>query len=212
MTDQSGQAAPATPAQSSTVHPLIHAGRWLVSDMLSTLAFVGLYAATDSIYLATGFGIGLGIVQITWMKLRRTPVDVLQWMSLGLVCVFGGATLLTQNPMFIMLKPTLIYTAVGVVMLRPGWMNRYMPPIALARGGDIIFAFGYVWAGVMFTTAAANLVLALFADKHTWEWFLGVFPLASKLTLFAIQYTTTRTIIRRRLRAELPLVSAAATP
>jgi intracellular septation protein A len=199
------------PVPGPGMHPLIHAGRWLVSDMLSTLAFVALYAVTDNIYLATGLGIGFGFAQIAWMKLRGTPVDVLQWMSLGLVCVFGGATLLTQNPVFIMLKPTLIYTAVGAVMLRPGWMNRYMPPIALARGGDIIFAFGYVWAGLMFSTAAANLVLALYTDKHTWEWFLGIFPLGSKLVLFAIQYLTTRFIVRRRILAELPSASAAVT-
>ena len=209
---RAAQAAGTATTQGPSTHPLIHAGKWLVSDLLSTLAFVGVYAATNNIYLATGLGIGLGFAQIAWMKARHTPVDVLQWLSLGLVCVFGGATLLTQNPVFIKLKPTLIYTAVGAVMLRPGWMNRYMPPVALARGGDVIFVFGYVWAGLMFATAAANLGLALLASRQTWAWFLGVFPLASKVAMIGIQYTVTRFIVRRRIRAGLPLANAPAHP
>ena len=38
--------------------------------------------------------------------------------------------LLTDDPRFVMLKPTLIYCIVGTVMLKPGWMTRYLPPIA----------------------------------------------------------------------------------
>jgi len=201
--------ATTAPAQSGTSsHPLVHAGRWLVSDLLSTLAFVGIYAAWHSIYLATGLGIGFGFAQIAYMKLRHTEVDVLQWLSLFLVCVFGGASLVTQNPMFIMLKPTLIYCAVGAVMLRPGWMNRYMHPIALARGGDITFVFGYIWSGLMFATAAANLGLAVFATQQTWVWFLGIFPLASKVVMVGIQYATMRFLIRRRILAGMATAAA----
>ena len=36
-------------------------------------------------------------------------------MSLGLVVVFGGASLVTHDPRFIMLKPTLIYAVIGGV-------------------------------------------------------------------------------------------------
>ncbi len=183
------------------VNSLFHAGKWLLGDMLSTLIFVGLYAITKSVFTATALAIALGLGQIAYLKFRGHPIDAMQWLMLGLVLVFGGAALITHNAHFIMLKPTLIYTAVGTVMLKPGWMNRYMPPIALARGGDIIFVFGYVWAGLMFATALANLVLALYASPVIWAWFLGVFPLASKCVLFAVQYATARFLVRRRVRA-----------
>jgi Intracellular septation protein A len=45
------------------------------------------------------------------------------------VVVLGGATMLTQSPRFIMVKPTIVHFAVAAVMLRRGWMLRYLPEI-----------------------------------------------------------------------------------
>ncbi len=188
-------------AEGGRVHPLVHAGRWIVADLLSTLLFVALYALTHSLPLAIVVGIAAGVGQIGWLKLRGSDIDAMQWMSLALVLVFGGATLLTHDPRFIMLKPTLIYAAIGAVMMRRGWMKRYIPPIALTWSADLAVGFGYVWAAMMFATGAVNLALALNGDPTTWAWFLGVFPLASKLVLFAIQYLTMRWVTVSRMRA-----------
>jgi intracellular septation protein A len=185
-------------------HPLVHAGKWLLSDLLSTLTFVAIFAATHSIYAATGLGIAFGLGQLAYLKMRGAPIDTMQWLSLGLVIVFGGATLLTRNPIFIKVKFTLIYTAIGIVMLKPGWMTRYTPPIAQARAGDITNVFGYVWAALMFATGAANLVMAAYASPAAWGWFLGVFPLASKIVLVWTQYAVTRVIVRRRIQLAAP--------
>jgi intracellular septation protein A len=190
----------ATITAERSVHPLVHAGKWLLSDLLSTLTFVVLYAATHSVVLSVSLGIALGIAQIIYLKWRRAQIDAMQWLSLGLVVVFGGASLLTHNPIFFKLKITIIYTAVGCVMLRRGWQTRYLPPIAQALAGDLCTAFGYIWCATMFATAAANLLLALFASTAAWSLFIAIFPLASKLALTAIQYSVTRTIVRRRLR------------
>jgi intracellular septation protein A len=187
--------------EGSRVHPLVHAGKWLVADLLSTLTFVGLYAVTHSIYVATGLGIATGVAQVAYLKFRRAPIDAMQWMSLGLVVVFGGASLFAHDPRFIMLKPTFIYAVVGAVMLRPGWMVRYMPPAALEWSRDVIVVFGYVWAGMMFLTGALNLVLVAHGDPKAWAWFIGVFPIASKLGLFAVQYVVTRVVVVARKRA-----------
>ena len=185
-------------------HPLIYAGRGLAADMLSTLFFVALFALTHSVYLATGLAIGVGLAQVAYLKLRRRPVDAMQWMSFGLVMVFGGASLFTHDPRFIMFKPTLIYIVVGAVMLRRGWMTRYMPPAARPWSGDVVTVFGYIWAAMMFATGAINLALVVGGDPKSWVWFIGVFPLASKLTLFAVQYVTTRFIVMARMRAATP--------
>ena len=192
---------PAAEAQGSRTHPLIHAGRWLAADLFSTLLFVGLYAATHSVYLAAGLGIAAGVLQIVWLKLRRSPVDAMQWMSLGLVVIFGGASLFTHDPRFIMVKPTLIYAAIGAVMLKPGWMVRYMPPVGLAWARDVVLVFGYVWAALMFATGALNIALVVNGDPKLWAVWLGVFPLASKLVLVGIQYLVTRSVIVGRMRA-----------
>jgi intracellular septation protein len=190
-----------TQTEGARVHPIVHAGKWLAADLFSTLMFVGLYAVTHSVYVATGLAIAAGVGQIAWLKFRRSPIDAMQWMSLGLVIVFGGASLFAHDPRFIMLKPTLIYAVIGAVMLKPGWMTRYQPPAALPWSRDVAAVFGYVWAGLMFLTGALNLVLVAHGDPKTWAWFIGVFPIASKLALFAVQYLVTRVIVIGRMRA-----------
>ena len=86
-------------------------------------------------------------------------------------------------------------------MLRPGWIVRYQPPLALRWSRDVGMAFGYIWAGLMFATGALNMALVIHGDPKLWAWFLGVFPIASKLALFAVQYGLTRLIVIRRMRA-----------
>lgn len=176
---------------------LFYAGKWLLLDLLSTVFFLVVFSVTNNIYIATAMGIGIGVAQVAWLKLRARPVDLMQWMSLGLVVVFGSATLLTHNPHFVMVKPTLIYIAVGVVMMKRGWMTRYIPPVAMEDGADLITGFGYIWAGLMFFTAAANLVLAM-GDPKLWVTFLAVFPAGSKIALFFVQYLTMRVVITQR--------------
>jgi intracellular septation protein A len=178
---------------------LFYAGKWLLLDLLSTVFFLAIFSLTDNIYVATAMGIGIGLAQVAWLKLRRRSIDLMQWASLGLVVVFGGATLITHNPHFMMVKPTLIYIAIGIVMMQPGWMLRYVPAAVHEDGADLIRVFGYVWAGLMFFTAAANLVLA-FGDTKLWVEFLAVFPAGSKIVLFFIQYLTMRVVITQRRR------------
>ena len=100
----------------------------------------------------------------------------------------------------ILLKPTLIYAATGAVMLKPGWINRYSPPKALASASNANAVFDDVWAALFFITTATDLVFAVLATRVAWAWFAGVFPTASKIVLIVIQYAVTRAIVRRRIR------------
>jgi hypothetical protein len=90
---------------------------------------------------------------------------------------------------------------IGAYMLRPGWMNRYLPPIAVAVVPDIAYIFGFIWAGLMFTSALLNIVLALALDPLSWSAAMSVWGIASKAALFVIQYATMRLIGARRARA-----------
>ena len=39
----------------------------------------------------------------------------------------------TSDPRFVMAKPSVIAVIVGVFMLKPGWLSRYLPEIVTAR-------------------------------------------------------------------------------
>jgi intracellular septation protein len=178
---------------------LLKAGKLLLLDLASTFFFLVLYLLTHNIPLAVVLGVVLGFAQIGWEAARKKPIDTMQWLSLVLVVASGTATMLTSDPRFVMIKPSLIYLVVGAVMLKPGWMNRYLPPIAQEMVPDIIFIFGFVWAGLMFFSAALNLVLALSLRVVGWASLMSIYGIASKLGMFLIQYAVMRFIgIRRR--------------
>jgi intracellular septation protein len=179
---------------------LIFAGRALIQDMLPTIAFAVLVALKVDIRVATAVAMLISLGQIGFFAATKRPIAPLQWASLGLVVLFGTAGILTNDARFLMAKPTLIYAIIGVVMLKKGWMLRYLPPVAEGRGAGAMIAFGYVWAGLMFVTGAANLVFAL-AFTSMWPAFLAIFPTVSKVGLFAIQYLTVRHFAIKETRA-----------
>jgi intracellular septation protein A len=187
---------------------LLHSARLLVADLASMLLFLIVLLVTKDLFLAVALGIGLGVAQLGWMMAHRQRIDTMQWLSIGLVVVSGAATMLTSDARFVMLKPSIIYCIVGAYMLRPGWMNRYMPPIAVQTVPDIAWIFGFVWAGLMFGSAALNIALALTLDPVTWSAAMSIWGIVSKVVLFLIQYVTMRTIGMRRGRAA---VSASAS-
>ena len=188
---------------------LFAAAKLLLLDLASTVFFLVVFLLTKNIPLSVVLGVALGIGQIGWEFVRKRPIDTMQWMSLLLVVGAGSATLLTNDPRFVMVKPSLIYLVVGVVMLKPGWMNRYLPPIAKELAPDIAFIFGFIWSGLMFFSAALNLIVALNFSVVTWASFMSVYGIVSKLSLFLVQYAVMRYVgVRRRRAMPSPAVTA----
>ena len=177
---------------------LLKSARLLVSDLAATIAFLAVLVATKELMLAVVIGVALGAAQIGWLFARGRPIAAMQWLSIGLVVVSGVATLLTSDARFVMLKPSVEYCVTGAFMLRRGWMNRYLPPIAIEVVPDLVYGLGFVWAGLMFATAALNILLALTLDPLTWSITLLVWGIASKLALFVGQFAVMRTIGARR--------------
>jgi intracellular septation protein len=180
---------------------LFQASRVLLLDMASTLLFLAAYLLTGNIFLAVALGMALGLAQITWQLAKKKPVEALQWLSLIVILASGTATFFTRDPVFVMLKPSVVYVVVGLVMLKRGWMNRYLPPIALSTVPDLGILFGYVWAGLMFFSAALNIALALGLDPATWAAVKSVWAIGSKAGLFLIQYAVMKSVGVRRARA-----------
>jgi intracellular septation protein len=182
---------------------LFEAGKLLLLDMASTFFFLVLFLLTHNVTLSVVLGMALGTAQIGWQFVRKAPIDTMQWMSLFLVLGAGATTLLTNDPRFVMIKPSVIYLIVGIVMLKPGWMNRYLPPVAIELVPDIAVIFGFAWAGLMFFSAALNLIVALNFSVVTWSASMSVYAIASKALLFLIGYATMRTVAVRRRRAQM---------
>src|SRR6201986_2749966 len=146
----------------------LNAAKLLFLDLASTIVFLVLFLLTHNTILAVSLGMALGLAQIAIQFIRRKPIDTMEWLSLFLVIAAGTTTLLTHDPRFVLIKPSVMYAIVGVVMLKPGWLNRYLPEIAKAVIPDVALVVGYVWAGLMFVSAMVNAFVALTCDVATW--------------------------------------------
>jgi intracellular septation protein A len=176
----------------------LYAAKLLILDLASTILFLIIYLISHNIPLAVALGIALGIAQISVQLARRKPIDTMEWLSLFLVLASGTAALITDNPRFVMFKPSVIYVIVGIVMLKPGWMNRYLPPLAKAVVPDIAVIVGFLWAGLMFGSAVVNAYVALNYSVVAWASFMPVFGIVSKIGLFLVGFSIMRFIGRRR--------------
>ena len=102
---------------------------------------------------------------------------------------------------------------VGAAMLERGWMLPYLPPAAREHLDDtVMIRWGYVWAGLMFVTAALNAVFALATSLAVWSAFIAIVPATSKVGLFAIQYVAVRARAIRNARAKEAQAAAAVQP
>jgi len=69
------------------------------------------------IYVATAVVIVATIIQVavTWLKYRK--VETMQWITLGLIVVMGGATLYLQDEQFIKWKLSIIEWLFGIAFI-----------------------------------------------------------------------------------------------
>jgi intracellular septation protein A len=173
--------------------------RQLFEDFLSAILFFAVYGLTGSLGLGVGVAIAVGIGQVLRLRLLRRRVAAMQWMSLALVIVLGGATVLLDSPRLLMMKPSAAHLAIAAIMLRRGWMQRYLPLAVQQRVGEsAIAAAGYAWAALLASLGIANLIIAAECEVATWAWFISVGAGGAKIAALGVQYAVFRAIARRR--------------
>jgi len=84
-------------------------------DLFPVILFFVAFKLSD-IYVATGVAIVATFAQVGWLKLRGSRVDPMLWASLGIIVVFGGATLALHDETFIKWKPTILYWLFAVAL------------------------------------------------------------------------------------------------
>jgi intracellular septation protein len=173
----------------------------LGSDFLSTIVFLVIYLATDNVVLATSVAIAGAIAQVIHARVKGRELGFMTWASLALVIVLGTVTILTRDPRFVLAKPSIAHFAIGAIMLKRGWMLRYMPQIAVDTIPDYITIAGYAWAALMFVLGAGTIAVALTGDLKLWAFYVSFVAIGAKVLAFAVQYVAFRLLITGRIRA-----------
>src|SRR6202035_5935963 len=99
-----------------------------------------------------------------YSRVKGEPLSFMTYASLALVIVLGSATLLTSDPRFALPNPSIAHFAIGAIMLKRGWMLRYVPPIVTETIPEYVTFAGYAWAVLMFALGAGTIAVALTGD------------------------------------------------
>jgi intracellular septation protein len=139
------------------------------------LSIFGMHAAPGGkpgIFLATLVAILATFLQVGWVKLRGHKVEIMLWVSLFIIVIFGGATLYLQDENFIKWKPTVLYwifaaaifgaAAFGKNLIRT-MMNSQMelPDVAWRQ-------MNLSWGGFFAFMGIANLWVANHYSTDAW--------------------------------------------
>ncbi len=141
-------------------------------DLFPVILFFVAYKFAD-IYVATGVAIGATFIQIGWVHFRHGKVDKMLWVSLGLITVFGGMTLLLRDPTFIKWKPTVLYwlfavVLLGSVLLMKKNLIRAMMEKQVALPDRVWGNLNLAWAGFFAFMGVLNLYVAYNFSESDW--------------------------------------------
>jgi len=173
----------------------------LATDFLSAIVFLVVYLATENVVLATAVAIAGAVGQMIHARVKGRELGFMTWASLALVILLGSITLWTHDPRFMLAKPAIAHFAIGTIMLKRGWMLRYMPPIVAEHAPDYVTIAGYAWAALMFALGAGTIAVAMTGDLKLWALYVSVVAVGAKIAAFAVQYVVFRMLIPARVRA-----------
>lgn len=142
------------------------------------------------IYVATAVAICTSVLQIIAYLILRKKIEPMMWVSLGVIVLFGGATLLLKQDLFIKWKPTILYWIFGLVILG-GKLLYKKNLISLLMGKKVDLpekaweSMNLSWAVFFLVVGAINLAVAYNAATEVWVKF-KLFGVLGLLFAFAI--------------------------
>jgi intracellular septation protein len=127
---------------------------------------LGIYAATAAAIIAT-------LAQIGWVKFKHGKVDGMLIASGVIIVVFGGATLLLHNELFIKWKPTVLYWLFAIVLFASEifWNKNLIRAVMdkqLALPDPVWRKLNHAWAGFFAVLGLLNLYVAFNFATETW--------------------------------------------
>ena len=128
---------------------------------------------TWGIMAATAVAIAATVLQIGYLWRKNGFVEPMQWVSLGVIVVFGGATLLTQNETFIKWKPTILYWLFAIVFLVSNqFMKKNLVRSMMGHQVELPAAMwsrlNILWILFFSVMGCLNLAVAYNFDTDTW--------------------------------------------
>ncbi|MBF0448636.1 MAG: septation protein A [Magnetococcales bacterium] len=161
----------------------------IAKDFFPVALFFIVYKTTD-IYMATAVLIATVLVQVLYHRFRHGRVPPVQLLTLGLLILFGGATLVFRDPLFIQWKPTILQWILALVFVGSHFIGDQLMIRRLAgrhlQLPDLIwFRLNIAWGLFFLVSGALNIYVAKHFSEDTWVNF-KLFGLMGLMILFII--------------------------
>jgi intracellular septation protein len=144
----------------------------LLIDFFPIILFFAAYKIYG-LYVATGVAIAAAIVQVAYYWFKHHRVETMHIITLVLIVVLGGATLLLHDEWFIKWKPTALNWAFALAFLLSQFIGK-KSLIQRMLGNNITLPksiwlrLNISWVIFFILTGAANLYVAYSFDTDTW--------------------------------------------
>lgn len=144
----------------------------MLFDVFPVILFFVAFKVYD-IYVATAVAIGATFAQIGWVWFRHRKVDNMLWVTLVVITVFGGATLLFRDDTFIKWKPTVLYwlfagvLAVAALAFRKNLIRSMMQKQVTLPDG-VWTRLLMSWIGFFAVMGVLNIYVAYNFSLDTW--------------------------------------------
>lgn len=126
----------------------------------------------QGIYVATAVAIVASIAQIAWLRVRRGRVAAVNWLSLAIIVVFGGATLVLHDEVFIKWKPTVLYALFGAILAvgKVGFGRNLLAYLmkGITLPAPVWTRLTWSWVAFFAFMGAANWYVAFHYPTDTW--------------------------------------------
>jgi intracellular septation protein len=125
----------------------------------------------QGIYVATAVAMIASVAQIAWFKWKG-KLSAIHWMSFAIIGVFGGATLVLHDEIFIKWKPTVLYGMFGAILLigKLGFGRDFISYLLrdITLPASVWTRVTWSWAGFLFAMAVLNWYVAFHFPTETW--------------------------------------------
>lgn len=141
-------------------------------DFFPILLFFTAYKFAG-IYVATTVAIAASISQVTYSWFKHHRVETMQWITLGLIIVFGGATLYLKDEMFIKWKPTVLNWMFAAAFLGSQFIGKKnlaerMLATSISLPHHVWMRVNFSWIAFFVLLGCANLYVIYNFDTDTW--------------------------------------------
>jgi len=145
------------------------------AEQLNQLTGLGLDPATQShaIFFATLIAIAASFLQVSLYRIRHGRFERMHLISLGILTLVGGTTLMLRDPIYFMWKPTLLNWLFAIILLGSAFWGEKnlierMMGASIEAPKSVWLRLNLAWVGFFIFSGMANIYVAYNFSESTW--------------------------------------------